>query len=137
MPWYVVGYSALLVGLGVYTHFGNRRAGRTRSYLAIDAAVNLLWVCFVIAYVHPELVRPVGGLIWLPFFLGLGWTALDVRRELAALKRERPASYDPELSPELNRMVDVGVEAAALVTGLLIGGPAIIAGLLVSLRALR
>ncbi len=137
MPWYVVGYGALLVGLVVYTHIDNRRKGRTRRYLATDAAADLLWVYFVLAWVHPGVAQPAGRLIWLPFGFALGWTALDAYREMAALKRQRPASYDPDLSPELNRLVDVGVEAAALVAGLLVIGPAVIAGLLVSLRALR
>jgi hypothetical protein len=67
--------------------------------------------------------------------LAVAWTAADVQRELKGIVAQRPASYDPELSPRVNILVDRAVEGAGLVVGMALLAPAVVYAILVIRRA--
>jgi hypothetical protein len=133
MPWYAVVYSVLLVGFGVYSAYDDLRLRQSVGYVLMDAGVTLIWVYFVAAYFYPALA-PVGFGPLLLLVFAIVWSVIDVRRELRALVRDRPSSYDPELSPRTNLWIDRGVEAFGLLVGTGIVVPALIAGVVVAAR---
>lgn len=134
MAWYAVVYALLLVGVGVYSAYDDLRLRQGVGYVLVDAVVTFIWVYFVAAYYRSTLIPAGAGLLLLLVF-ALVWTAIDVRRELRALLRDRPLSYDPELSPRANLWIDRGVEAFGVLLGTVVAAPAVLAGVVVAARA--
>ena len=135
MPWFIVAYLLLIVALGVCSFYDDRKAKLSIAYLTVDAVVTAVWMYFVVAYFYPPIADPVGRALPLLLVLSVVWTAADVRRELKGLIAQRPASYDPELSPRVNLLVDRAVEGAGLVVGMAVLAPALVYGILVIRRA--
>lgn len=134
MPWYAFPYVVILAGFGVYSAYDDTRLGKGIVYVLVDALVTLFWIYCVFAFFYDTLV-PLGPALLCLFALAVAWTVIDVRRELRGAVLQRPLSYDPELSPRANLWIDRGVEGFAVLVGTLIGGPAVVAGAVVAIRA--
>lgn len=134
MPWFIVAYLILLVAIGIYSFYDDRKAKVSISYLTIDAAVSVVWIYFVLAYFYPGLAEPILRPLPVVLLLCAVWTVMDVRREMKGIIAKRAASYDPELSPRANLWIDRAVEASGLVFGFLLLTPAFIFAILVVRR---
>ena len=135
MSWYAIVYVALFIAGAIFSAYDDIRGRVARWYVVVDAAVGSLWIYFVAAYYYPRLTLPAP----LPAVLlaaALVWTVLDVRRELQGVWRDRPLSYDPELSPAWNLWIDRGVEATGVALAVLLAVPAMAAAVAVVRRSL-
>ncbi len=135
MPWYAVAYAVFFVAVSIYSAYDDIRDRVADWYILVDGAVGVLWIYFFLAYYYPQLALPAPMLALLLVF-AMVWTVFDVRRELQAIWRDRPLSYDPELSPGLNLWIDRGVEAFGVAFGVVLAAPAIVAAIAVVRRAL-
>jgi hypothetical protein len=135
MPWYALCYVAAIAALGIDAFLDETREGVGTWYRATDALVTLGWILFVVAYYAPPLVGPARRLLPLAFAFAVAWTAFDARRALRNVIAARPESYEPGLSPRANLWIDRGVEAFAVLVGVLVALPAVVMGLRVVLRA--
>ncbi len=134
MPWFGAAYVVLVLGIGIYSFYDDRKAKRSIAYLSTDAVVTSVWIYFVLAYFVPQIAAPIGRLLPFLLLLSLAWTAVDASRELTRVIAQRPASDDPELSARANLWVDRAVESAGLLISVLLLTPAIIYAMLVIRR---
>ena len=134
MPLLAAAYIVLVIAIALYSFYDDRKAKRSVAYLSTDAVVTVVWIYFVLAYFYPRIAEPVGRLLPLLLLLSLAWTAADASREMKRIIAERPASYDPELSPGANLWIDRAVEAGGLLFGILLLTPALIYAVLVIRR---
>lgn len=137
MPWYIHAYLVVLIGIGAYSAYDDRRNGVAGWYVLVDAAVTAFWALCVLAYYYPDFVKPAGRLIALVAALAVVWTIVDVRREIRAVMVKRPEAHDPELSQRTNLWVDRTVEAAGVASGTLLLTPALFFAVQVVRRAWR
>ena len=135
MKWYAIAYVAMFIGGMIFSAYDDIRERVARWYIVVDAAVGALWIYFFLTYYYTALALP-GTLLAMLLVFAIVWTALDVRRELLAVWRDRPKSYDPELSPGLNLWIDRGVEAFGVTLAVTLAAPAIVAAIAVVRRAL-
>lgn len=134
MPWYIALYVGLFVAFTVYSAIDYRRNGRSVPFLLTDAGVNVVWIYFCVAAYHPSLAGRGRWPLALLFVAAIAWTVADACYEQRAVIRQRPDAYDPELSERANLWIDRGVEAFAVVVGLVALTPAIILAIRVIAR---
>ena len=135
MSWYAIAYLAVFVAGIFFSAYDDIRERVAHWYIVVDGAVGLLWIYFFVTYYYPALALS-GTLLAVLLGLAIVWTVLDVRRELQGVWRDRPQSYDPELSPSLNLSIDRGVEALGVAIAVMLGAPALVAAIAVVRRAL-
>lgn len=133
MPWYVVAYVVVLAALIIYSFFDEVRSLPT-WYVAIDLAVSAFWILAVFAYYDAKLAPPASVGVAL-FVAALVWTAWDVQQELKDIAKQRPESYDPDLSPGMNLWTDRSLEVAGIIVASMMLAPAVVLALRVLQRA--
>ena len=135
MRWYAIAYLAGFVAGIFFSAYDDIRGRVARWYIVVDGAVGWLWIYFFVTYYYPALALS-GPLLAVLLAVAIVWTVLDVRRELQGVWRDRPLSYDHELSPALNLWIDRGVEASGVALAVILAAPALIAAIAVVRRAL-
>lgn len=123
MRWYVWLYIASLVMLGLASCLDQLEEGRGFGAVVIDALSTAVLVYFVIAYFNADAALPRLWNIILAAF-AIAWSVYDGVRELRTVIAQRPASYNPGLSPRANLRVDRVVEVFAGSAGVLVVLPA-------------
>jgi len=135
MSWYAIAYIIVIIAGCVYSAYDDMRADLAGWYIAVDAAVHVVWIYFFFTYYYPGLALP-GMLLAVLLALAVFWTLLEVHREMQAVSRDRPKSYEPELSPALNLWIDRGLEVLIVAFAVALAAPAILAAFAVVRRAL-
>ena len=135
MSWYAMAYVGVFAAGCFFSAYDDIRERVAHWYIVVDGAVGVLWIYFFVTYYYPDLALR-GTLLAALLVFAVVWTVLDVRRELRSVWRDRPQSYDPQLSPALNLWIDRGVEMLGVTLAVMLAAPAMIAAIAVVRRAL-
>ena len=128
MPWYVVAYVIVLLGLGAASTVDAVRSRRSLPFVVFDAGIWLAWPAFVEFEWHPGWAPPK-AILFVLVLLAVGTSLAETWRELRAGGTSLPEGADPELSSDANLMLDRVARGFSALTGWVLILPALIAAI--------